>query len=111
MEQEDRLRDQGFNKPFDSCPIETPSMWEYRGLKNTSGYVYCRIWRHKADNKEVLYNMLDGRVVVIGAKYHQEKEQYVGDEGAVIDELSVENETYTDSDLQDLALQLMEDNQ
>jgi len=108
MGREEALRDQQFEQPFDSCPIETPSMWEYRGLMNVGGHVYCRIWRHKADDKEVMYNMLDERVTVIGAKYHPESEQYEGDLDTVIDEKFAESNSVVESDLQQLAIELME---
>lgn len=104
---EERVRDQGFEEPFDTSPIDTPSNWEYRGIHNTGGHVYCRIWRHTTENKELLYNMLDNRVVIIGAKHSEEDGQYIGDPGNVVAKWE-SNEDYSDSDLAVIAEEMME---
>jgi hypothetical protein len=94
MSRETKLQDQEFEQPFDSCPIDTPDNWSYRGLMNTGGHVYCRIWNHKTANMELMYNMLDNRVTIIGAKYHSESGSYEGDMGDVIAEKTTEGRVY-----------------
>jgi len=113
MSRDSKLEDQGFEKPYNSCPVTIPNdRWEYRGLINTGGYIFCRIWRHKTENKEIMYNMLDTDVVVVNAKYDGSVGQYVSDEedgdaGAIIERQSANAELHTESDLMEVAVELM----
>lgn len=105
---EETLEEQDFEQPFDECPIDTPSGWEYRGLDNTGGGVFCRIWRHTTEDMELFYNMLDDRVSIIRAKWHPQEGKYQGELDDVVEKRQAGDE-YTESDLQEIAVEMMED--
>lgn len=98
--------DQGFDEPFETDPVNSPDEWEYRGLNNTGGYIMSRIWRHKTKNLEILYNLKDSRVTMIGAKYDEDEERYIGDTEDVV--AKREGSSVDDSELQQVTLILME---
>jgi RNA binding exosome subunit len=75
---------------------------------NTGGHVYCRIWKHKTDNVETVYNMLDNTIGIIGAKYNSESGKYEGDLGKVIDKRRASDDC-DESELVSLAKEMMED--
>lgn len=102
------LREQGWEQPFDTEPFDSPSVWEYRGLRDTGGGMFCRIWTHREKEMELLYGMVLDTVTIIGAKYSEDKDRYVGNMDEIIASAQLD-ENHTESDKRATAKQLLAD--
>lgn len=103
----DAAIDQGFSEPFESSPIDTPDKWRYRGLFNTGGYTMCRIWQHETKDLELLYNMLADGVTIIGGKWDERKEEYVGNPNEQITTEHTDADELSDTAHAELAKKMM----
>lgn len=101
------LKDQGWEQPFDTEPFESSSVWEYRGLRDTGGGMFCRIWTHREKEIELLYGMVLDKVTIIGAKYSEEDGQYIGNMDEIVDSVQLEKD-HTEFDKRVEAKQLLD---
>lgn len=100
------LIEQEWSEPFDAEPFESPDVWEYRGLMNTGGGMFCRIWTHQEKELELLYGMVVNTVSVIGAKYDAPADGYVGDLDDVVAQVTLDD-GYTEEDKREEAKDLL----
>lgn len=85
--QEEFLRELGYEEPFDESPVEVPSGWHGGSVVNTGGHIMCRIWKTWTVGKkgretefEVIYNVSEyPRVDLQAYSWDDEYECYIVD--------------------------------
>jgi hypothetical protein len=73
MSREKHLKDQGWQEPLDSSPIDTPEGWDGGPVVNTGGGIYCRIWEHEGKQLQVIYNLTQDSTVAVNRLRHDDK--------------------------------------